>query len=144
MATRLKATIKDLYHLPEDGKAEIVNGQLKLPGGSCARFQLTQTLHDYCHIRQNQRQAILPPWPPTAVSWKIPEIQGTIGLGNGGPNKHSAARFFNLPTYRIKPIAEHIAVFPVQTPDLSQAFLRPLKRHNCSHLDRRKHAIIEV
>ena len=49
----------------------------------------------------------------------------TIGLGNGGPNKHSAARFFNLPTYRIKPIAEHIAAFPVQIPDLSQVFLRP-------------------
>jgi Uma2 family endonuclease len=28
MATRPKATIKDLYHLPEDGKAEIVNGEL--------------------------------------------------------------------------------------------------------------------
>jgi hypothetical protein len=28
MATRPKATIKDLYHLPKDGKAEIVNGEL--------------------------------------------------------------------------------------------------------------------
>ncbi len=28
MATRPKATVKDLYHLPEDGKAEIVNGEL--------------------------------------------------------------------------------------------------------------------
>jgi hypothetical protein len=28
MATRPKATIKDLYRLPEDGKAEIVNGEL--------------------------------------------------------------------------------------------------------------------
>ena len=28
MATRPRATIKDLYRLPEDGKAEIVNGEL--------------------------------------------------------------------------------------------------------------------
>jgi hypothetical protein len=28
MATRPKATIKDLYHSPEDGKAEVINGEL--------------------------------------------------------------------------------------------------------------------
>jgi hypothetical protein len=30
MPTRVEATIEDLYHVPEDGKAEIVNGELQL------------------------------------------------------------------------------------------------------------------
>ena len=30
MATKSRATIEDLYHVPEDGKAEIVNGELVL------------------------------------------------------------------------------------------------------------------
>jgi Uma2 family endonuclease len=30
MSTRARATIEDLYHVPEDGKAEIVNGELVL------------------------------------------------------------------------------------------------------------------
>ena len=30
MATRTRATINDLYHVPDDGKAEIVNGELVL------------------------------------------------------------------------------------------------------------------
>jgi hypothetical protein len=68
----------------------------------------------YCHLGLQQQ-----------FLGKFQRSQGTIGLGNGGPNKHSAARFFNLLTYRIKPIAEHIAAFPVQIPDLSQVFLRP-------------------
>ncbi|MFY9610799.1 MAG: Uma2 family endonuclease [Blastocatellia bacterium] len=41
MSTKLEATIEDLYHVPEDGKAEIVNGELvlmsptgDLPGGA--------------------------------------------------------------------------------------------------------------
>jgi hypothetical protein len=28
MSTKAKATIEDLYHVPENGKAEIVNGEL--------------------------------------------------------------------------------------------------------------------
>ena len=30
MSTKIEATIDDLYHVPEDGKAEIVNGELVL------------------------------------------------------------------------------------------------------------------
>jgi hypothetical protein len=30
MSTRTEATIEDLYHVPENGKTEIVNGELKL------------------------------------------------------------------------------------------------------------------
>lgn len=30
MSTKLEATVEDLYHVPEDGKAEIVNGELVL------------------------------------------------------------------------------------------------------------------
>ena len=30
MSTKTHATIKDLYHVPENGKAEIVNGELRL------------------------------------------------------------------------------------------------------------------
>ena len=30
MSTKVEATIEDLYHVPEDGKAEIVNGELVL------------------------------------------------------------------------------------------------------------------
>ncbi|HYO49168.1 MAG TPA: Uma2 family endonuclease [Chloroflexia bacterium] len=30
MSTKIQATIEDLYRLPEDGKAEIVNGELRL------------------------------------------------------------------------------------------------------------------
>jgi Uma2 family endonuclease len=30
MATRQEATVEDLYHVPENGKAEIVNGELVL------------------------------------------------------------------------------------------------------------------
>jgi Uma2 family endonuclease len=30
MSTRVEATVEDLYHVPEDGKAEIVNGELVL------------------------------------------------------------------------------------------------------------------
>lgn len=37
MSVRSKATVEDLYHLPENGKAEIVNGELVLmpPTGWC-------------------------------------------------------------------------------------------------------------
>ena len=52
MATRPKATIKDLYHLPEDGKAEIVNGELisRAPTGflpSRAAGTIYLSLRDY-------------------------------------------------------------------------------------------------
>jgi hypothetical protein len=30
MSTKIEATIEDLYHVPENGKAEIVDGELRL------------------------------------------------------------------------------------------------------------------
>ena len=30
MPQKIEATIEDLYHVPENGKAEIVNGELRL------------------------------------------------------------------------------------------------------------------
>jgi Uma2 family endonuclease len=52
MSTRTEATIEDLYHVPEDGKAEIVDGELvlmsptgDLPGSSSA--EIFVSLRDY-------------------------------------------------------------------------------------------------
>ena len=52
MSTKTEATIEDLYHVPEDGKAEIVNGELvrmsptgDLPG--TAALEIVVSLHEY-------------------------------------------------------------------------------------------------
>lgn len=52
MATKTEATIEDLYHVPEDGKAEIVNGELHLmsPTGDLpnrAGGEIFVSLHAY-------------------------------------------------------------------------------------------------
>lgn len=52
MSTRTEATIEDLYHVDEDGKAEIVNGELVLmsPTGdlpSSAALEIVVRLHEY-------------------------------------------------------------------------------------------------
>jgi len=52
MSTRTQATIEDLYHVPEDGKAEIVDGELVLmsPTGdlpSSAAFEIAVSLRAY-------------------------------------------------------------------------------------------------
>ena len=52
MSTKLEATIDDLYHVPENGKAEIVNGELVLmspTGGVPARAsgEIYISLHEY-------------------------------------------------------------------------------------------------
>jgi len=52
MSTKIVATIDDLYHVPEDGKAEIVNGELVLmspTGGVPARAsgRIYRSLDDY-------------------------------------------------------------------------------------------------
>lgn len=52
MSTRTKATIEDLYHVPENGKAEIVNGELVLmspTGGVPGRAggEIFVSLHEY-------------------------------------------------------------------------------------------------
>jgi Uma2 family endonuclease len=52
MSTKIEATIDDLYHVPEDGKAEIVNGELVLmsptggvPGRAAGEIYIS--LHEY-------------------------------------------------------------------------------------------------
>ncbi|HXJ92283.1 MAG TPA: Uma2 family endonuclease [Terriglobia bacterium] len=52
MATKTEGTIEDLYHVPEDGKAEIVNGELRLmsPTGDLpnrAAGEIYVSLHTY-------------------------------------------------------------------------------------------------
>lgn len=52
MATKMEATVEDLYHVPEDGKAEIVDGELVLmsPTGDepgYASMEITVSLRDY-------------------------------------------------------------------------------------------------
>lgn len=52
MSTRTEATIEDLYHVPENGKAEIVNGELVLmsPTGdlpSAAAGEIFASLREY-------------------------------------------------------------------------------------------------
>ena len=52
MAVKAEATIEDLYHVPEDGKAEIVNGELRLmsPTGDLpgtAALEIVISLHDH-------------------------------------------------------------------------------------------------
>lgn len=52
MATKPKATIEDLYHIPGNGKAELVNGELRLmaPTGflpSRASLNIATSLHQY-------------------------------------------------------------------------------------------------
>lgn len=52
MATKTEATVEDLYHVPEDGKAEIVDGELVLmsPTGDepgYASLEITVSLRDY-------------------------------------------------------------------------------------------------
>ena len=52
MSTKIEATIEDLYHVPENGKAEIVNGELVLmsPTGGVpgrAAGEIHVSLHDY-------------------------------------------------------------------------------------------------
>lgn len=53
MSTRAQATIEDLYHVPENGKAEIVNGELVLmpptgdsPGRSSGEIFISLRMHE--------------------------------------------------------------------------------------------------
>ena len=57
MSTRTEATIEDLYHVEEDGKAEIVNGELVLmsPSGDLhgsAVLEIAVSLHKYSKQRK--------------------------------------------------------------------------------------------
>ena len=70
MATRTKATIEDLYHLSEDGKAEIVNGELVIMGPTgglpgCAGGEIFANLREYAR-RTGRGYAI-----PDNVGFKV-------------------------------------------------------------------------
>src|SRR5882724_5936459 len=56
MITRPKATIEDLYHIPENGKAELVNGELvrmsptgSKPGRAAGKTAASLILHEEQH-----------------------------------------------------------------------------------------------
>jgi Uma2 family endonuclease len=60
MSTKTEATIEDLYHVYEDGKAEIVNGELvlmsptgDLPGSAAGEIYVS--LHDYARRTKTGR-----------------------------------------------------------------------------------------
>ena len=60
MSTRTEATIQDLYHVDEDGKAEIVDGELVLmsPTGdlpSTAAGEIFVSLHEYARRTESGR-----------------------------------------------------------------------------------------
>ena len=53
MSTKTRATIEDLYHIPENGKAEIVNGEIVrimptggLPGRASGKVSLSLSSHE--------------------------------------------------------------------------------------------------
>ena len=63
MTTKTQATIEDLYHVPENGKAEIVNGELKLmpPTGdapSYASFEIAVSLRGYARQTKTGRAVV--------------------------------------------------------------------------------------
>jgi Uma2 family endonuclease len=60
MSTRTQATIEDLYHVPENGKAEIVNGELRLmsptgdlPGRAALEIVVSLRAHER-HIEKGR------------------------------------------------------------------------------------------
>ncbi len=62
MRLKSEATIEDLRHVPDDGKAELVNGELVVtsPAGGLhnyAAHQITMSLHAHCQ-RQKKGYAI--------------------------------------------------------------------------------------
>lgn len=58
MSTKTEATIEDLYHVPEDGKAEIVNGELNLmsPTGDLPSSAAGEI---FASLRTHSRQSAL-------------------------------------------------------------------------------------
>ena len=55
MTTKHKATIEDLYYVPEDGKAELVNGELVImePTGFLPSYAAGNI---YASLREHQRR----------------------------------------------------------------------------------------
>src|SRR6185295_6933067 len=56
MVTKTRATIEDLYHIPENGKAEIVNGEIVrimptggMPGRATLKIVLSLYNHEQAH-----------------------------------------------------------------------------------------------
>ena len=56
MSTKTRATVEDLYHIPENGKAEIVNGEIVrimptggIPGRACLKIVFSLYNHEEAH-----------------------------------------------------------------------------------------------
>jgi Uma2 family endonuclease len=82
MSTKTEATIEDLYHVPENGKAEIVNGELRLmsPTGdlpSSAALEIAISLHAYARR--------------TGTGRAYTDNVGFIGITNNLGGAHTAA-----------------------------------------------------
>jgi Uma2 family endonuclease len=91
MATRPKATIKDLYHLPEDGKAEIVNGELisRAPTGFLPGRRAAGTF--YLSLREYERS--------TKVGFAFPDNTGfKVELSHRESFSPDAAFYTGKPT----------------------------------------------
>jgi Uma2 family endonuclease len=83
MSTKIEATIDDLYHVPEDGKAEIVNGELvlmsptpRVPGRAAGQI--------YIRLREHERRV--------GGGYAFPDNVGfTVTLPNRGSISPDAA-----------------------------------------------------
>jgi Uma2 family endonuclease len=56
MSTKVEATVEDLYHVPEDGKAEIVNGELVLMSPTGDLPGIAAALEIVVSLREHARQ----------------------------------------------------------------------------------------
>ena len=90
MAAKTKATVEDLYHVPGDGKAEIVNGELVLM--SPTGFWPSRTAGTiYASLREHERK--------TKSGFAIPDNSAFIvNLPNRGSFSPDAAWYTGRPT----------------------------------------------
>jgi Uma2 family endonuclease len=104
MSTKREATVEDLYRVPEDGKAELVNGELVLMspgGGSHGRATLKIVVSLYEYERRTKR------------GWAIPD---SVGFLVNLPHRRSFApdaAFYTGPPFGAKFI-EGAPVFAVE------------------------------
>jgi Uma2 family endonuclease len=93
MATRREATVDDLYHVPDDGKAELVNGELVLmspAGGAHGRAALEIVVS----LREYERR--------TKRGYAVPDNVGfLVGLANRRSFSPDAA-FYTGPPFGAK------------------------------------------
>jgi len=90
MATNRKATIEELYHVPEDGKAELVNGELVImePTGFLPSYAAGNI---YASLREHQRRV--------GSGYAIPDNAGfRVNLPNRESFSPDAAFYTGNPT----------------------------------------------